>query len=1613
MKDKELLKKDIEIYFDSNEIIFNTFINLYPDLDIFYYLKGQYFYKLKEYKKAIENFENCNEYKDKYILGMSYFYLGNYEKTIENLNSFIEEEKIKSLLLSDKKLLDEAIKMYPNEEIYYYLKGKYYYNLKDYSNAILYFNKAIQNKSDEFDKNEDSYFCDDYNNYEDVFYDSDLREYYYKRGLCHFHIKNYKLAIEDFTSSINLLQKYINSKEFYEEAEFYDKCDDPDYNNFSEVIYNDLKEYYYNRCLCYLYTNNYMKFIEDFKKISPEKMELLGLFRQEFLEKIIKIYPEGEEIIYLLRGEYYYSIKDYKNTIFYFNKISKKSKELTYTIGLSYFYIDNYEKSVKILSEVIEEYEIEKEFEWFKDIKELEGKFSKVKDLFSSNIIALNKAVEISSAKTIFYFLRGKYYYNLKEYNKANLDFFQFFNSNKGKNYDKEYLNECLKYIGECNFYIGNIENSIKALDRFIYQEDTKKFFISNKKLLDKAIEMYSDEDIYYFLRGKYYYNLKDYSNSILDFNKVKNIHREIKNEYYKSRGKSYFYINNYKKAIEDFNYIVNEVEIENFLLSNKKLLDEAIEMYSDKDIYYFLRGKYYYNLKDYSNSIFDFIKSIKCYTSKIKSLKENKNFIEFYNYYTKEKFEEQFLKIKTEIVDICHHIAKNYLKFSNYKKAINYFISICMFQENIHIDEEDKKFSNKSIFYKSNIARGLYFLGHYKKSIDIFDELLSINPKRTIFLYYKAMAFYFLNNIEESLLAINEALSLNPNKATYHGVKGKILLSCQKYEEAIESFNKAIELDSKNTFYYLDKAEIYFTLGKYKEALLEYEKASKTNSKVKKYKNLFLENFNSRFNLLFYYVNKANLYYEFKDYNNAIYNLTKAIELDSKKIDYYIERSKIYLKQGLYNRALTDYNKMIELEPNNVSYYKRRGDIYLKQGLYNRALTDCNKMIELEPNNVSYLKKIKSIYLILKDSNKALTNYNKMIELEPNNVSYYKKRGDIYLKLKDYNNALVNYNDVIKLEPNNISYYKKRGDIYLKLKDYSNALVNYNDVIKLEPNNISYYKKRGDIYFELKNYDKALIDYNNITKLKPQKTRYYKKRGDTYFNLKHYYNALNDYNKTIELEPNNLGYYKKRGDTYFELRDYKKALLDYNKVIKANKIKFKYADIFYKRGKIFYYLKRFNEAILDFSRAIELEPQKTKYYEKRAAVYYELKKYDKIVSDYTSLLKLEPQNIVYYAKRAKALVLEKGKSIRNEYKIISKESYDKDEESVQTFYDEDNNIIMNVYSYDYYEKEKELLIPYEPYNNTKYLNYDKAIKDYKAILALNSSNINYFFKAIILYLKLVYIGKNEIQDEIDSDAKKYLNSIIFYCEKVEKLELNFNQNNYHTRIFFQVRGEAFYCLKEYKKAIENYNKAINLGLDNSNFYSKRGESYYHLKEYEKSIEDYSRAISLNPNNAVYYKRRGDSYYNLKEYEKAIEDYSRAISLNPNNATYYNKRGKSYYDLEKYEKAIEDFSRAISLNPNNDTYYNNRGNSYYNLKEYEKAIEDYSRAISLNPNDDTYYKRRGDSYHNLKEYEKAIENYTKVISLNPNKAKELILNGKIKVYSVNELFSNMKKEIES
>ena len=228
--------------------------------------------------------------------------------------------------------------------------------------------------------------------------------------------------------------------------------------------------------------------------------------------------------------------------------------------------------------------------------------------------------------------------------------------------------------------------------------------------------------------------------------------------------------------------------------------------------------------------------------------------------------------------------------------------------------------------------------------------------------------------------------------------------------------------------------------------------------------------------------------------------------------------------------------------------------------------------------------------------------------------------------------------------------------------------------------------------------------------------------------------------------------------------------------------------------------------------------------------------------------------------------------------------------------------------------------------------------------------------------------------------------SYIEFAEKIAEDESIKEEARENLAVTYNNRGVAYHELKQYERAIEDFNKAIELDPNLADGYYNRGFTYHELKQYERAIEDYNKAIELNPKYAVAYNNRGLAYGELKEHERAIEDYNKAIELDPNLADAYNNRGGAYGRLKQYEKAIEDFSKAIELNPKYAGAYYNRGVAYREIKEHERAIEDYNKAIELNPKDADAYNNRGNAYREIKEHERAIEDYSKAIELNPNLA---------------------------
>jgi hypothetical protein len=133
----------------------------------------------------------------------------------------------------------------------------------------------------------------------------------------------------------------------------------------------------------------------------------------------------------------------------------------------------------------------------------------------------------------------------------------------------------------------------------------------------------------------------------------------------------------------------------------------------------------------------------------------------------------------------------------------------------------------------------------------------------------------------------------------------------------------------------------------------------------------------------------------------------------------------------------------------------------------------------------------------------------------------------------------------------------------------------------------------------------------------------------------------------------------------------------------------------------------------------------------------------------------------------------------------------------------------------------------------------------------------------------------------------------------------------YDPRIFFR---EAIVSLKagDFKKAIEDLNRVIELDPTNHYAYSNRALAKYGLGVYEEAIKDLTLVISLNPEylGKVYYYR-GECYRSMDAFEKAITDYVTAIRLGYSNGDLYLSMSYCYMQLHEYEKAKANLDEAV------------------------------------------------------------------------------------------------------
>lgn len=236
--------------------------------------------------------------------------------------------------------------------------------------------------------------------------------------------------------------------------------------------------------------------------------------------------------------------------------------------------------------------------------------------------------------------------------------------------------------------------------------------------------------------------------------------------------------------------------------------------------------------------------------------------------------------------------------------------------------------------------------------------------------------------------------------------------------------------------------------------------------------------------------------------------------------------------------------------------------------------------------------------------------------------------------------------------------------------------------------------------------------------------------------------------------------------------------------------------------------------------------------------------------------------------------------------------------------------------------------------------------------------------------------------------------------------------------------GNAAYKRKEFEKAIEHYNRALELYNEDISFLTNRAAVKYEQGDFQGCIADCDEAVNRGRELRTDYKliaramtRKGNALVKTGDLEAAIEVYNRSLTEHrnadtlkrlqeaekalkeANEAAYIDleqsvqekDKGNDAFKQQNYPAAVQHYTEALkrgppSVNPEAYKLYSNRAACYTKLGAWNEGLKDADECIRLAPAFAKGYSRKGHLQYFMKEYDKAMETYEAGLQHDPENA---------------------------
>ena len=109
-----------------------------------------------------------------------------------------------------------------------------------------------------------------------------------------------------------------------------------------------------------------------------------------------------------------------------------------------------------------------------------------------------------------------------------------------------------------------------------------------------------------------------------------------------------------------------------------------------------------------------------------------------------------------------------------------------------------------------------------------------------------------------------------------------------------------------------------------------------------------------ARPNQIMAYINRGAAYRAKGDFDHALADLDKSLQLNPKSTRALNERALVYYSKGEFDRAIADYDALISAQSQSAAVFHGRGEAYRAKSDLDRAIADFNEAIKINPNDAN-----------------------------------------------------------------------------------------------------------------------------------------------------------------------------------------------------------------------------------------------------------------------------------------------------------------------------------------------------------------------------------------------------------------------------------------------------------------------------------------------------------------------------------------------------------------------------------------------------------------------------------------------------------------------------------